>query len=339
MDATGIKNLVSCWVDHCQGAQAVTVRFHTGFGFSYSGDCRPSGEFVRIGRGSTVLVHEATFDDEMEGDAKAKKHSTMSEAIGVASAMGAKRLILTHFSQRYQKLPNLGALDNVETKLDNPQPSEDGPKGASAELDVQDWGPPVGVDDQFPTPPTNGRKSSFSSPNSSPPLSPTKHELKIAIAFDFLRVRVGDIAYIERFTPTLQRLFEILEQNEKAKAQDNPGEVARRKKDEQKQEKRKNQRRTAREKEEAKAIRRDGFRRLSEATAKNEGRDDVGAADSLQDTEGGTIQPKDSNHECVGEVEHLDRTGIVSEEVEIVHRPSTPLRTLSHSPVQQHTAS
>ena len=83
----------------------MSLTFPTGFKFSYSGDCRPCEEFVRIGNGSTVLLHEATFDDELRGDAEAKKHSTTSEAIGVGMAMGARRIILTHFSQRYQKIP------------------------------------------------------------------------------------------------------------------------------------------------------------------------------------------------------------------------------------------
>lgn len=35
----------------------------------------------------------------------AKKHSTTSEAIDVGRRMGARRILLTHFSQRYQKIP------------------------------------------------------------------------------------------------------------------------------------------------------------------------------------------------------------------------------------------
>lgn len=303
-EATGINYLVSCFVDHCQGAQAVTVRFHTGFGFSYSGDCRPSKDFIRIGRGSTVLVHEATFDDEMQGDAKAKKHSTMSEAIGVASAMGAKRLILTHFSQRYQKLPNLGAL-STEVEFDDPESSVDGAKDTDATQIFDETSPSTGDYDRVAgqdistAPPAKGRTSPSASLDNSPPPSPTKHELKIAIAFDFLRVRVGDIASMEKFTPSLQLLFEMLEQREKEEAYHNPGEVARRKKEEQKQEKREAQEKLIKEKQEAKAFKKASVRKLRWNAADNKGDGNIGAPDSTQ---------------VVSEVTHLDRTEAVVEE-------------------------
>ena len=44
---------------------------------------------------------QATFDDDLAADALAKRHCTVSEASGVARAMGAKHVILTHLSQRY----------------------------------------------------------------------------------------------------------------------------------------------------------------------------------------------------------------------------------------------
>ncbi|KAI4112126.1 MAG: hypothetical protein LQ339_000134 [Xanthoria mediterranea] len=303
-EATGMKNLVSCYVDHCQGAQAVTVRFHTGFGFSYSGDCRPSENFIRIGRGSTVLVHEATFDDVMQDDAKAKKHSTMSEAIGVASAMGAKRLILTHFSQRYQKLPNLSALDNTEIVFDDPEPLMDNTKDTDATQSFDETSPSTGGYDHVAgqdvstSPPAKGRTSPSPFPESSALLSPTKHELKIAIAFDFLRVRVGDIASMERFTPSLQLLFEKLEQREKEEAYHKPGEVARRKKEEQKQEKREAQEKLIKEKKEAKALKRAGLREFRWNTADSRGNGGTGAPASIQG---------------VSEVTHRDRTEEVAE--------------------------
>ena len=103
-----IKDIARASVKHCWGAQAISVTFDDGFKFSYSGDCRPSTHFAAIGKNSDVLVHEATFDDGMEGDAIAKKHSTTGEALAVASLMRARNVILTHFSQRYQKIPVMG---------------------------------------------------------------------------------------------------------------------------------------------------------------------------------------------------------------------------------------
>ncbi|KAI5856283.1 beta-lactamase-like protein [Tricharina praecox] len=74
------------------------------FILSYSGDTRPTAAFAAMGQGSTVLVHEATFGDDMAAQARAKKHSTVGEALGVAAEMGAKVAVLSHFSQRYPKL-------------------------------------------------------------------------------------------------------------------------------------------------------------------------------------------------------------------------------------------
>ncbi|KAL8773373.1 MAG: hypothetical protein Q9209_001767 [Squamulea sp. 1 TL-2023] len=346
MDATGMKNLVSCFVDHCQGAQAVTVRFHTGFGFSYSGDCRPSEDFVRIGKGSTVLVHEATFDDAMDSDAKAKKHSTMSEAIGVASAMGAKRLILTHFSQRYQKLPSLGALNDAEVIFNDPQPSKDAADLVDVMENSKETHSSTGAYEPVPeqhmttTLLTTDRISPSSPLRNSPPPSPTKHELKVAIAFDFLRVRVGDIAHIEKFTPTLQRLFEILEENEKVKAQENPGEVARRKKEEQKQQKRENQERIAREKQEAKARRNAGSRTYRRNKADNKRYGDLVLADLTEDSADGKPQRSESVFIREGEtdIEHADRTKVNAEEAGIIERTSSPFPQRSQSPVLQDAA-
>ncbi|QSZ34795.1 hypothetical protein DSL72_007653 [Monilinia vaccinii-corymbosi] len=110
--AFGLSSIEACQVSHCHGALAVAFNFPNGFKVAYSGDCRPSQDFVTIGKGATLLIHEATFDDELQGDAIAKKHSTTSEAMDVGKRMGARRILLTHFSQRYQKIP---VMDNEAT--------------------------------------------------------------------------------------------------------------------------------------------------------------------------------------------------------------------------------
>ncbi|GFY97069.1 tRNAse Z3 [Actinidia rufa] len=48
---------------------------------------------------------QATFEDGMVDEAIARNHSTTKEAIEVGDAAGAYRIILTHFSQRYPKIP------------------------------------------------------------------------------------------------------------------------------------------------------------------------------------------------------------------------------------------
>ena len=95
----------SVQVTHCPYSYAVVVD-GTAFGrLAYSGDCRPSSRFAVAGNGADVLIHEATFEDGMKEEAVLKKHSTVGEAIEIACKMDAKTLILTHFSQRYPKIP------------------------------------------------------------------------------------------------------------------------------------------------------------------------------------------------------------------------------------------
>ncbi|CAK7215560.1 hypothetical protein SBRCBS47491_002522 [Sporothrix bragantina] len=114
----GLERIDACRVEHCHGALAVVFTWKSAsegqdpLKIAYSGDCRPSADFATIGRGATLLLHESTFDDELKGEALAKKHSTMGEALGVGRDMGARRVLLTHFSQRYPKIPVFNASDN-----------------------------------------------------------------------------------------------------------------------------------------------------------------------------------------------------------------------------------
>ncbi|GLT53339.1 hypothetical protein SLA2020_266170 [Shorea laevis] len=76
-----------------------------GWKIVYSGDTRPCPELIEASRGATVLIHEATFEDGMVEEAIARNHSTTKEAVDVGNSAGAYRIILTHFSQRYPKIP------------------------------------------------------------------------------------------------------------------------------------------------------------------------------------------------------------------------------------------
>lgn len=66
-----------------------------------------------LGRGCDLLIHEATHEDDMESEAKMKRHSTLSQAITAGHRMEAKHIILTHFSQRYAKIPRV-----IENEID-----------------------------------------------------------------------------------------------------------------------------------------------------------------------------------------------------------------------------
>lgn len=102
----GITRIDAVRVEHCHGAMACVFTWPSGLRIAYSGDCRPSSTFAEIARDCTLLIHESTLDDELRDDALSKKHCTMSEALGVAKDMRARRVLLTHFSQRYPKIAN-----------------------------------------------------------------------------------------------------------------------------------------------------------------------------------------------------------------------------------------
>ena len=73
----------------------------------YSGDTLPCQSLVDGGSCATLLLHESTFEDGMEVEARDKRHSTARQAVQVAIKMRAERTILTHFSQRYPKLADV----------------------------------------------------------------------------------------------------------------------------------------------------------------------------------------------------------------------------------------
>ena len=72
----------------------------------YSGDTRPSNTIVALAESADLLIHEATFGQELD-DSLDRAHTRASDAGEIAKKAGAKKLILTHFSRRYQDVTPL----------------------------------------------------------------------------------------------------------------------------------------------------------------------------------------------------------------------------------------
>jgi ribonuclease Z len=214
----GVRNIQAVGVNHCHGAKAVALTFPNlqepnlePFKIAYSGDCRPSAQFATVGAGATVLIHEATFEDELVGDARAKKHSTVREALGVGSLMGAKCIMLTHFSQRYQKIPVMDnfwtAEDAVTKAIKGEEQEQERLAGIEPEENDEIRGlmkESVDVDAEAQTKAQNliEEESRLNSARLE------SRDMKVVVAFDYMRVKVGDMAKLERLRPVLAKLFE-----------------------------------------------------------------------------------------------------------------------------------
>lgn len=68
---------------------------------AYVTDTAPCENAVELARDVDLLIHEATYADDMVEEAVRRKHSTARDAATIAASAGAKRLLLTHFSPRY----------------------------------------------------------------------------------------------------------------------------------------------------------------------------------------------------------------------------------------------
>ncbi|KAK4083947.1 hypothetical protein Purlil1_10580 [Purpureocillium lilacinum] len=154
----GLASIKRIPVPHCWRSYGTELELTSGLRIAYSGDCRPSSAFAQACRGAHLLVHECTFGDDKQDHARAKKHSTMGEALGVAREMQARRTLLTHFSQRYTKADSLRRAEGQGEGQ-----AQDGP-----------------------------------------------HEHGVLLAFDLMRVRLGDFQEAACYVPAVQMLMEKL---------------------------------------------------------------------------------------------------------------------------------
>lgn len=69
--------------------------------YAYCSDTLPLASVVEQVRGVDLLFHEATFVEEDAARAKETYHTTASQAASIAREAGVKRLLVGHFSARY----------------------------------------------------------------------------------------------------------------------------------------------------------------------------------------------------------------------------------------------
>jgi len=67
----------------------------------YTGDTRPTDRTVAVAADADLLIHDATFANDMADRARKTAHSTGREAGRVAARAGVARLALVHVSSRY----------------------------------------------------------------------------------------------------------------------------------------------------------------------------------------------------------------------------------------------
>jgi len=89
----------------------------------YCTDTRPCASAIELARDADVLIHEATYGDEMSEEAGARLHSTAAGAARIAAEAGVRRLILTHFSTRYRDVTPL--LDQARAIFPNTEAAQD----------------------------------------------------------------------------------------------------------------------------------------------------------------------------------------------------------------------
>lgn len=89
----------------------------------YTGDTRPFRGLAKFAAGADLLIHDATFADDLAEKAQEDGHSTPSQAADDARKAKAKQLVLTHISARYDDTSLL--LEQAKRLFKNTKVAED----------------------------------------------------------------------------------------------------------------------------------------------------------------------------------------------------------------------
>ena len=86
--------LVTAKVIHCFDAYGICLKHCSGWKIVYSGDTRPCIELIEKGQDATILIHEATLENELQEEAATKRHSTTDDALSVAERCFSLHVVL-----------------------------------------------------------------------------------------------------------------------------------------------------------------------------------------------------------------------------------------------------
>jgi len=89
----------------------------------YISDTLPCPGTMKVAENADLLISESSFSSKLKDKAEKYMHMTSADAALTASSAGAKKLILTHISQRYKTTEEV--LNDAKTYFDNVSCAED----------------------------------------------------------------------------------------------------------------------------------------------------------------------------------------------------------------------
>jgi ribonuclease Z len=98
---------------------------HPGASFAYVTDTRPCAGGRRLAECADLVYHEATFRERDADRALETRHATAREAAEVARDAGARRLLIGHFSARYEAADLDGLLGEARAIFQNTEAADE----------------------------------------------------------------------------------------------------------------------------------------------------------------------------------------------------------------------
>lgn len=104
--------------------EEITLDPHDIKSYAYCSDTQYFSEVIQYIKGVDLLYHESTFLDHEKEDAQKKKHSTASQAATIAYEAKVSKLLLGHFSSRYEDVSLF--FEEAQAIFHNVECAEDG---------------------------------------------------------------------------------------------------------------------------------------------------------------------------------------------------------------------